>query len=249
MRILLLLTLLCLVLASCSGPSFPAVSPSPPRTPVGAVLPDLGPQPGICGRTPEVQVSIIREIAVEGPRMSCGSIDSSEIYRLRRLSVQSNYLRVGDFLHLVNLWELDVTVGRSALPAGVFAGMPRLRELTLTVVRLEGDDAVGRLDVLTSGVFDGLERLELNGRRNNTGFRLDSLNLMGLERLQDLDVDSVAEVTPGALTGMRDLRRVRLTGIYLPPARRGEAPLLPPALFASLPGLDDIGVKHFRRER
>ena len=111
---------------------------------------------------------------------------------------------------------------------------------------------MGRLDVLTSGVFDGLdslERLELNGRRSNTGFRLerllDSLNLIG----QDLDVDSVAEVTPGALTGMRDLRRVRLTGIYLPPARRGEAPLLPPALFASLPGLDDIGVKHFRRER
>ena len=252
MRILLLLTLLCLVLASCSGPSFPAVSPPPPRTPVGAVLPDLGSQPGICGRTPEVQVSIIREIAVEGPRMSCGSIDSSEIYRLRRLSVQSNYLRVGDFLHLVNLWELEVTVGRSALPAGVLAGMPRLRELTLTVVRLEEDDAVGRLDVLTSGVFDGLdslERLEIDGRRSNTGFRLDPLNLMGLERLQDLDVDSVAEVTPGALMGMRDLRRVRLTGIHLPPARRGEAPLLPPELFASLPGLDDIGVKHFRRER
>ena len=98
---------------------------------------------------------------------------------------------------------------------------------------------MGRLDVLTSGVFDGLdslERLELNGRRSNTGFRLDSLNLMGLERLQDLDVDSVAEVTPGALMGMRDLRRVRLTGIHLPPARRGEAPLLPPALFAFLPG-------------
>ena len=114
------------------------------------------------------------------------------------------------------------------------------------MVRLEGDDAVGRLDVLTSGVFDGLE---LNGRRSNTGFRLDSLNLIGLERLQDLDVDSVAEVTPGTLMGMRDLRRVRLTGIYLPPARRGEAPSLPPALFASLPGLDDVGVKHFRRER
>ena len=160
MRILLLLILLCLVLVSCSGPSFPAVSPSPPppRTPVGVALPDLGSQSGICGRAPEVQVSIIREIAVEGPRMSCGSIDSSEIYRLRRLSVQSDYLRVGDFLHLVNLWELEVTVGRSALPAGVFAGMPRLRELTLTVVRLEGDDAVGCLDVLTSGVFDGLDR-------------------------------------------------------------------------------------------
>ena len=52
MRTLLLLTLLCSVLASCSGPSFPAVSPSPPRTPVGVALPDLGPQPGICGRTP-----------------------------------------------------------------------------------------------------------------------------------------------------------------------------------------------------
>ena len=122
MRTLLLLTLLCLVLAACEGPAFPAVSPL--RTPVGADLPDLGPQPGICGRTPEVQVSIIREIAVEGPRMSCGSIVPPELYRLRRLPVQSDYLRRGDFLHLVNLQELEVTVERSALPAGVFAGMP-----------------------------------------------------------------------------------------------------------------------------
>ena len=53
MRTLLLLILLGLVLVSCAGPSFPVV---PPRTPVGAALPDLGPQPGICGRTPEVQV-------------------------------------------------------------------------------------------------------------------------------------------------------------------------------------------------
>ena len=184
--------------------------------------------------------------------MSCGSIDSSEIYRLRRLSVQSDYLRVGDFLHLVNLRELEVTVGRSVLPAGVFTGMPRLRELTLTMVWLEGDCVGARLDVLTPGVFDGLdslERLELNGRRSNTGFRLDSLNLRGLESLRDLDVDSVAEVTPGSLMGMRDLRRVRLTGIHLPPTRRDEAPTLPPELFDSLPGLDDVGVKHFRRER
>lgn len=98
MRTLLLLTLLCLVLAACAGPSFPAVPPS--RTPAGIALPDLGPQPGICGRTPEVQVSIIREIAVEGPRMSCGSIDPPELYRLRRLPVQSDYLRRGDFLYL-----------------------------------------------------------------------------------------------------------------------------------------------------
>ena len=242
-----MLTLLCLVLAACAGPSFPAVPPS--RTPARTALPDLGPQPGICGRTPEVQVSIIREIAVEGPRMSCGSIAPPELYRLRRLPVQSDYLRRGDFLHLVNLRELEVTVGRSALPAGVFAGMPGLRELTLTVVRLEGDDVGGRPDVLTPGVFDGLERLELNGRRSNTGFQMDSGNLRGLDGLRDLDVDSVAHVTPGALRGMRGLRRVRLTGIYLPPTRRDEAPALPPELFASLPGLDDVGVKRFRRER
>ena len=244
MRTLLLLTLLCLVLAACAGPSLPAVPPS--YIPAGTALPDLGPQPGICGRTPEVQVSIIREIAVEGSRMSCGSIDPPELYRLRRLSVQSDYLRRGDFLHLVNLRELEVTVGRSALPAGVFAGMPGLRELTLTVVRLEGDDVVGRLDVLTPGVFDGLDSLELNGRRSNTGFRLDARNLRGLEGLRDLDVDSVAHVTPGALLGMRDLRRVRLTGIYLPPAQCDEAPPLPPELFDSLPSLEDVRVRRFR---
>ncbi len=137
-------------------------------------------------------------------------------------------------------------MGRSTLLLASSPGMPGLRELTLTVVRLEGDDAGGRPDVLTPGVFDGLERLELNSRRSNTGFRLDSRNLRGLEGLRDLDVDSVAHVTPGALMGMRDLRRVRLTGIYLPPAQRDEAPPLPPELFDSLLSLEDVRVRHFR---
>ena len=193
-------------------------------------------------------MALLRALAVDGPRMSCGSVDGWELYRLRELVVDAERLSPGDFRHLVNLRRLEVRVAREPLPRGVFAGMPGLRELVLTVVRSRDDGAAGRPDVLAPGVFEGLEslgRLELNGRRSLTGFRLDGGTLAGLDGLRDLDVDSVARVTPGSLHGMPGLRRVRLTGVYLPPPRREDAPVVPAGLFGEVPGLEDIRVTHF----
>ena len=228
------------------GARVPAVVKAVPGAGPGSFGPVAG--PGICGRTPEVQVALLRALAVEGPRMPCGSVDGWELRRLRELDVDAERLAAGDFRHLSGLWRLDVRVAREPLPRGVFAGMPGLRDLRLTVVRARGDGAAGRPDVLVPGVFEGLgslERLELNGRRSLTGFRLDGGTLSGLSGLRELDVDSVAWVAPGSLVEMPGLRRVRLVGVYLPPQERGGAPVLPPGLFGEVPGLEDVGVKHF----
>ena len=229
---------------------------SPPR-----LLPDPDPSrfplppsadasmPGVCGRTPEVQVAIVRELAVEGPRMSCGAIDAPELYRLRTLRVDADYLLPGDFLDLVNLRDLDVVVaGRFPLSPGVFAGMPSLRRLDLTVERRDGASG-GVPGLLAPGVFgelEGLERLGLRGRRARVGFHLDRRALRGLDGLVELRVDSVAFISGNALSDMPDLRRVRLNAAYTPPHLRDERPALPPGLFAPLPGLEHVHVRHFR---
>ena len=242
LSLVVLLTSACIV----SPPRLmPVPDPSPSALPPAA---DAS-MPGICGRTPEVQVAIIRELAVEGPRMSCGAIDASELYRLRTLRVDADYLLPGDFLDLVNLRELDAVVaGRFPLAPGVFAGMPSLRRLDLTVERRDG--APGSVPgLLAPGVFgelEGLEHLGLRGRRARVGFHLDRRSLRGLDGLVELRVDSVAVIFHNALSDMSELRRVRLNAVYTPPHLRDQRPVLPPGLFAPLPGLEHIHVRHFR---
>ena len=178
-------------------------------------------------------MAIIRELAVEGSRMLCGAIDASELYRLRVLRVDADYLLPGDFLGLVNLRELEAVVGRFPLVSGVFLGMPSLHRMELTVVRrgVAPGDVSGMLVPGVFGGLEGLERLDLNGRRNLVGFHLDRRALRGLDGLVDLDVDSVAFISPDALSDMPALRRVCLNAAYTPPHRRDERPALPPGLF------------------
>ena len=222
MRYLLLLLLsFLLLLAGCvSSPSDPGVGGSAPSSP-GSTVPPPGSHRGICGRTPEVQVALIRAIAVDGPRMSCGSINPWELYRLRRLQVEVDYLLPGDFLDLLGLRELEVRVeDRFPLVTGVFQGMPSLRRMEVTFVRSRGE-LPDRTVLLEPGVFDdlgALERLEINGRRSQTGLHLNGRNLRGLEGLWELDVDSVSSITPGALSDLQGLRRLRLTAAYTPPS-------------------------------
>ena len=245
----MLLLFLLLLLAGCvSAPSDPGVGGAP-LSPGSTFLPP-GSHLGICGRTPEVQVALIRAIAVEGPRMSCGSINPWELYRLRRLQVDADYLLPGDFLDLLGLRELEVMVGnQSPLVTGVFQGMPSLRRMEVTFVRSRGEFP-DRTALLEPGVFDdlgALERLEINGRRSQTGLHLNGRNLRGLEGLWELDVDSVSSITPGALSDLQGLRRLRLTASYTPPSRRQEeTPELPPELLEPLPALSDIRFRHFR---
>ena len=238
LRLGLLAFLLSFLLGCAAGSPVPAARPSMPP----------GPQPGICGRTPEVQVALLRALAVDGPRMSCGAVEPPELYRLRSLSVDVEYLAPGDFRHLHSLLELRLgVVAATPLPAGVFDGLASLRRLTLTAERRGAPDP----RVLSPGVFvglDSLEALELNGRRGSVAFRLDGPNLRGLEGLAELDVDSVAVVTPGAFLGMDGLRRLRLQARYVEPSRRDEeSPVFPREALEALPGLERVTVRHFRK--
>ena len=191
----------------------------------------------------------MRALAEDGPRMSCREVDAAELYRLREFVVDAEYLLPGDFQDLVNLRRLDVTVGRFPLSAGVFRGMPSLVDLEVTVVRRPGDGGADAR-VLSPGVFEGLEGLEhlgLKGRRHEVGFGLDRPVLRGLDGLVSLDVDSVSHVGPDALHGLPSLRGLRVTAVYVDPARRREeSPMLPPEFLESASLLEEFRARHFR---
>ena len=182
--------------------------------------------------------------------MSCREVDAAELHRLRELRVDADYLLPGDLQDLVSLRRLEVTVGRFALPAGAFRGMPSLRVLELTVVARRGDGGWRYDGLLSPGAFDGLdslEQMELNGRRDGVGFRLDRPNLRGLEGLVSLDVDSVSRVTPDVLSSVPSLRRLRLTAVHVQPALRdSESPRLPPEFLESASRLEHFRARHFR---
>ena len=194
----------------------------------------------------------MRALAEDGPRMSCREVDAAELYRLRELLVDAEYLLPGDFQGLVSLRRLDVTVGRFPLSAGVFRGMPSLVDLEVTVVRRPGDGGADAM-MLSPGVFEGLEGLEglehlgLKGRRHEVGFRLDRSVLRGLDGLVSLDVDSVLHVGSDALHGLPSLRGLRVTAVYVDPARRREeSPMLPPEFLESASLLEEFRARHFR---
>ena len=194
-------------------------------------------------------MALIRALALDGPRMSCGDIDDAELYRLRRLRVDADYLLPGDFQGLASLRRLEVTVGRRPLPPGVFRGMPSLHRMELTVVARPGDRGWRYRGMLSPGAFEGLdllEQMELNGRRGGAGFRLDRPNLRGLEGLVSLDVDSVSRATPDALSALPSLRRLRLTAVHVQPALRdSESPRLPPEFLESAARLENFRAQHF----
>ena len=109
----------------------------PPPTPSG---------PGICGRTPEVQTTLLDKLKIA----SCRLITDEELYRIRSLpTIKPPDLRQGDFAGLVNLQTLTIEMDRGDRPApptihsGTFAGLitDRVRITNTTIENGAFDNA------------------------------------------------------------------------------------------------------------
>ena len=109
-------------------------------------IPPTPPGPGVCGRTPEVQKTLIETLQIA----SCRLITEQELYRIRELpGIRAPGLKAGDFAGLVNLESLSVTLRPSEdgvpamIPEGVFADS-RIKRLNL-----------GGPVTVEDGAFDG----------------------------------------------------------------------------------------------
>ena len=166
-----------------------SVDPTP--TPTSTATPTPTPTPtasGICGRTAEVRVGLLRLIeANQGMAIGCADVTDAHLAAITRQLDLSNQriaaLAEGDFDGLTSLRELDLSYNAlTTLPAGVFDDLTALRELQLysnaltalrtgvfddlTVLR-ELNLNVNGLTTLPAGVFDNLAALETLVLGNN----------------------------------------------------------------------------------
>ena len=61
--------------------------------------------PGICGRTPEIQNTLINDLNIA----SCRAINDAELYRVREISFDTESIKPGDLTGFVNLKTLTIS--------------------------------------------------------------------------------------------------------------------------------------------
>ena len=149
--------------------------------------------PGICGRTPAVQETLIYRLEIP----SCRAITAGELYRVEELEVRTESLKPGDFANLPNLRRLSVSIPRHdwakhPLTPGLFADLSGLEELGIGIgepypapnvtVRIDKELfeglsnlkrlSIGKIDQLSSDAFDNtpaLESIQLQGESDDNG--------------------------------------------------------------------------------
>ena len=190
-------------------------------------------------------MAIIRELALDGPRMGCADIVPGEMHRLRRLSVVTPHLMPGDLHGMPNVVRMELTLGQSWPQPGSLEGPRGLRELG---IRLTGPRRDWRVEPGTFRPMSMLRKLEINGR-TNVRVHLTNRSLRGLKELRELQVDSLESAEPEALRMMPKLERLRLRAAFRLPAERDTAPELPPTVIRDAEKLESHELRNFREER
>ena len=130
--------------------------------------------PGICGRSPEIQKAILDSL--DAPL--CQVITSPELFRITGISeMRMDTVRAGDFQGLVNITELKVTA--KDIEPGAFSGMENLEEMELTLYT-NGSIAPRALQGLNN-----LERLKINTSKPHSEME-ETLTLTELDHLPKL---------------------------------------------------------------
>lgn len=129
--------------------------------------------PGICGRSPEVQRTILENLKIN----LCQVATEGELFRITTLGVDMNTARAGDFQGLVNVKELWASAKN--VEPGAFTGLESLKKLQLTI---KDDGLIG------TGAFQGLQRLEEMGLEVATNGLIEPGAFKGLSNLETLQV-------------------------------------------------------------
>ena len=219
--------------ADSSGMAVEAIlNPTPPRLSVANTGIDLYTiEPGICGRTPQVQTALLAALGLSNCATvrdfrALTSLDLSNNAPALALSMPINSLKIGDFAGLIALTELDID-GQSLteLPNFIFDGLD-----TLQTLKLEGNQ-IASWDASLLTPLTALTTLNL---------RANSLpvvpSLAGLTALTSIDLSAnlIATVPSPPFTGLAALTSIDLSANLLTAAG------LPASAFAALGSLDTV---------
>ena len=157
----------------------------------------------ICDRTPQVRDAILEALDAD----DCAAVDSERLAGVGSLSFgpgRVTALRAGDFDGLARLREMNLFRHRlTTLPAGVFDGLTSLERLELSR---------NELTTLAAGVFDGLTRLRELGLHGNRLTTLRAGVFDGLDSLRSLDLslNRLTTLPAGVFDGLTRLRYLYL---------------------------------------
>ena len=188
----------------------------------GAGMP---PTAGICGRTSQVRVELLRLIQVNDSNVAdCSQVTTAHLQAMNDPMELDNKgissLKLGDFANLTNLEELNLyNNGLQTLPAGVFEGLTSLRNLTL----YDND-----FRALPEGIFEGLANLSTVFLNRNRLTGLPEGIFEGLAKLRNLYLygNDLQTLPGGVFENLTNLKELNL--------RDNDLQTLPDGIFEDL---------------
>ena len=182
----------------------------------------------VCGRTPSVKAALVATANAKG----CGGIAELALAKVITLDLSDSEittLRKGDFAGLPNLRELSISgPALSQLPAGIFDGLWSLEHLTVSGTGVS---------VLPEGVFGDLSGLRTLSLKDNALPALSPGVFAGMRNLERLDLsgNQIETIPPDVFAGLYRLAELRLAGNALREVH--------PAWFAELDSLRIIDLR------
>lgn len=234
----------------------PTTVPTPTPTPTPLVLKvDTG--PGICGRSPEVQVAIIKRLEIT----LCQAITTPELFRVTSLSINTETLKAGDLAGMENLRTLSMTVEH--IETGAINNLTGIKELSIKIrdkgwmdesaitsmSKLESLEIYGH-DSLTmaTGALSNLPVLKTLKIETNAPGKIQDNAVSNLPELETLTIywetprNSEERVynTMGTLRGLPSLKTLSLTANT--DYENVSGPSLPSGILEELPSLEELHV-------
>ena len=149
--------------------------------------------PGICGRTPEIQNTLINDLNIA----SCRAINDAELYRIREISFDTKSINPGDLTGFVNLKTLKISGLNEPMIPGVFAGLKSLTSLHIEMRLLEEQEKTAAFGAKAFQGMPELKQLGIQNRSEKTPLLFEKNAFQGINHLIVLSVSGYASIESG----------------------------------------------------
>ena len=156
--------------------------------------------PGICGRTPEIQNTLINQLGIR----SCRAINETELYRVRKIGFSTESIKPGDLTGFVNLKTLELFGLNEPMTPGVFTGLESLTSLNISMNLPEEEKTA----TFGAGAFQGmpeLKQLGIQNRSEKTPLLFEKNAFQGINHLIVLTISGYASIESGTFMGSGEI--------------------------------------------
>ena len=148
--------------------------------------------PGICGRTPEIQKTLINQLGIR----SCRAINETELYRVRKIGFSTKSIKPGDLTGFVNLKTLTISGLNEPMTPGVFNGLKSLTSLNISM-NLPEEEKTATFGARAFQGMPELKDLRIHNSSEKTPLLFEKNAFQGINHLIVLSVNGYASIESG----------------------------------------------------